>query len=113
MCGLLIRHLILAGCLTHPGTHPAGLGLGSRWCWYGKDAIGLAEMRNTRTVWWREATLGAYIGMNIVERGKAFLVSLRELAGRSAWDWKQCPYCGSRVTIKNSSYERCPWGSEG
>jgi transposase-like protein len=47
--------------------------------------------------------------MNIIERGRAFLQSLRELAGRSAWDWKRCPQCGSRLTIKNGGYTRQPW----
>lgn len=47
--------------------------------------------------------------MNIIERGKAFLASLRELAGRTAWDWKRCPHCGSMLTIKNGSYRRRPW----
>jgi transposase-like protein len=47
--------------------------------------------------------------MNIIERGRAFLQSLRELAGRSAWDWKRCPQCGSTLTIKNGSYQRRPW----
>lgn len=51
--------------------------------------------------------------MNIVERGRAFANWLHELAARSAWDWKQCPHCGSRVTIKNGSYTRHPWGLEG
>ena len=46
--------------------------------------------------------------MNIIERGRAFLQSLQALAGRSAWDWKQCPTCGSRLTIKNGSYTRRP-----
>ena len=47
--------------------------------------------------------------MNIIERGRAFLQSLWELAGRSAWDWKRCPQCGSTLTIKNGSYQRHPW----
>jgi transposase-like protein len=47
--------------------------------------------------------------MNIIERGKAFVQALRELAGRTAWDWKRCPACGSRLTIKNGSYTRRPW----
>ncbi len=51
--------------------------------------------------------------MNIVERGRAFAKRLRELAVRSAWDWKRCPHCGSWVTIKNGSYTRHPWGFEG
>ena len=51
--------------------------------------------------------------MNIVERGKAFLGSLQALAARSEWEWKQCPHCGSQLTIKNGSYTRHPWGLEG
>jgi transposase-like protein len=47
--------------------------------------------------------------MNIIERGRAFLQSLRALAGRTAWDWKRCPACGSTLTIKNGSYTRRPW----
>lgn len=51
--------------------------------------------------------------MNIIERGRAFAKHLRELAARGVWDGKQCPHCGSRVTIKNGSYTRHPWGFEG
>lgn len=51
--------------------------------------------------------------MNIVEGGKAFAKRLRELAGRTAWDWKQCPRCGSQVTIKYGFYTRHPWGITG
>ena len=47
--------------------------------------------------------------MNIIERGRAFAQSLRELAGRTAWDWKRCPWCGNTLTIKNGSYRRRPW----
>ena len=47
--------------------------------------------------------------MNIVERAQRFLTQLRELAGRTAWKWKQCPNCGSRVTIKWGFYLRHPW----
>lgn len=47
--------------------------------------------------------------MNIIERGRAFLQSLRALADRTAWDWKRCPACGSMLTIKNGSYTRWPW----
>ena len=46
--------------------------------------------------------------MNIIERGRAFLQSPQALAGRTAWDWKQCPACGSRLTIKNGGYTRKP-----
>ena len=51
--------------------------------------------------------------MNIVERGKAFLKQLQELANRTAWDWKHCPHCGSWWTIKNGSYWRHPWSLAG
>jgi len=47
--------------------------------------------------------------MNIIERGKAFLQSLRALGRRTVWDWKRCPACGSTLTIKNGSYTRRPW----
>ena len=47
--------------------------------------------------------------MNIIERGRAFLQSLRALAERTAWDWKRCPACGSTLTIKYGSYLRHPW----
>ena len=47
--------------------------------------------------------------MNIIERGQAFVQSLRALAGRTGWEWKRCPACGSPLTIKNGSYKRHPW----
>ena len=47
--------------------------------------------------------------MNIIERGRAFLQSLRELAGRTAWDWRRCPHCGQTLTSKWGSYTRHPW----
>jgi len=47
--------------------------------------------------------------MNILERGKAFVESLRALAARRVWDWKQRPACGSTLTIKNGGYTRRPW----
>ena len=47
--------------------------------------------------------------MNIIERGSAFLQSLRELASRSVWDWKHCPRCGSTLTCKWGTYDRHPW----
>ena len=47
--------------------------------------------------------------MNNIERGRVFLQWLQALAARSAWDWKQCLACGSRLTIKNGSYTRRPW----
>jgi transposase-like protein len=47
--------------------------------------------------------------MDIIERGRAFVQSLRELARRTAWDWKRCPQCGSTLTIKNGGYRRHPW----
>jgi len=51
--------------------------------------------------------------MNIVECAAAFLQSLCALAGRTAWDWQQCPWCGSTLTIKHGSYQRRPWFLEG
>ncbi len=47
--------------------------------------------------------------MNIVERAKAFVQSLRELAERSAWDWRRCPRCGGIDTCKYGTYQRNPW----
>jgi len=47
--------------------------------------------------------------MNIVERGRAFLQGLRELAGRTVWEWRRCPRCGETETCKWGSYERRPW----
>ncbi len=51
--------------------------------------------------------------MNIVERGRRFLQSLRELAGRSTWDWRRCPTCGDTLTQKWGSYRRAPWFLDG
>lgn len=51
--------------------------------------------------------------MNIIERAKAFVQSLRELAGRSAWDWRRCPQCGDNDTIKNGKYTCRPWFLDG
>ena len=47
--------------------------------------------------------------MNIIERGKAFLQGLREVASRTAWDWRRCPRCGDTVTRKHGTYGRSPW----
>ena len=47
--------------------------------------------------------------MNIIERGRAFLQTLRDLAGRTAWDWRRCPYCGQTLTSKWGGYTRHPW----
>jgi hypothetical protein len=51
--------------------------------------------------------------LHIVERARAFVQSLRELAGRSAWDWRRCPRCGETLTYRNGSYTRHPWCFEG
>ena len=51
--------------------------------------------------------------MNIVERARAFVQGLRELAGRAAWEWRRCPRCGESLTCKNGSYRRHPWFFEG
>lgn len=47
--------------------------------------------------------------MNIIERGRAFLQHLREVAGRTAWDWRRCPRCGDTLTCKWGRYARQPW----
>ena len=47
--------------------------------------------------------------MTIIERGRAFLQGLRELAGRSRWDWRRCPRCGQTTTWKHGTYRRSPW----
>jgi len=44
-----------------------------------------------------------------LERGRQFLRELREVAQRTEQDWRQCPRCGSRMTIKYGSYRRRPW----
>jgi len=51
--------------------------------------------------------------MNIVERGRQFLQSLRDLATRSAWDWRRCPTCGDTLTQRWGSYRRAPWFLDG
>jgi transposase-like protein len=51
--------------------------------------------------------------MNIIERGKQFVQQLRELASRSAWDWRRCPQCGSTDTIRNGTRKVNPWTLEG
>lgn len=51
--------------------------------------------------------------MNIIERGKAFVQSLYELANRSAWEWRRCPHCGQSLTCKWGTYIRRPWFFEG
>ncbi len=47
--------------------------------------------------------------MNIVERGRQFLHSLRDLVTRSTWDWRRCPTCGETLTQKWGTYSRHPW----
>jgi len=51
--------------------------------------------------------------MNIIEQGRRFVQWLRELAGRSARDWRVCPHCGNTMTWKNGSYLRHPWSLDG
>jgi hypothetical protein len=51
--------------------------------------------------------------MNIVDRGKAFVQLLQDLAHRSVWEWRRCPRCGSMWTCKWGSYVRRPWFFEG
>jgi transposase-like protein len=47
--------------------------------------------------------------MNIIDRARAFVDGLRELAQRSAWDWRRCPRCGDTLTCKWGGYTRHPW----
>ena len=47
--------------------------------------------------------------MNIIEQGKEFVQSLMQLARRSAWDWRRCPYCGDMPSCKHGTYARHPW----
>jgi len=51
--------------------------------------------------------------MNIIEQAREFVQSLRDLAHRTAWDWRVCPACGSKKTVKWGKYERHPWLLEG
>ena len=51
--------------------------------------------------------------MNIVERGRQFLQSLRDLATRSAWEWRRCPTCNDTLTQKWGVYQRHPWCLDG
>ena len=51
--------------------------------------------------------------MNIIERGKAFVQHMRELASRSAWDWRRCPGCGGTDTVKYGRRTVHPWRLEG
>jgi transposase-like protein len=51
--------------------------------------------------------------MNIIERGRAFVKSLRELASRSIWDWRRCPACGETDTCRYGTYRTSPWFLDG
>ena len=47
--------------------------------------------------------------MNMMERGRRFVHWVNRLTGRSVWEWRQCPRCGSEWTIQYGSYTRKPW----
>jgi transposase-like protein len=51
--------------------------------------------------------------MNIIERGRAFVKGLRDLAKRSVWDWRRCPRCGQTDTCCHGSYTTTPWFLDG
>jgi len=51
--------------------------------------------------------------MNIIEQGRAFVQSLREMVSRGAWDWRRCAHCGSTLTNKNGGYRRRVWFLDG
>lgn len=51
--------------------------------------------------------------MNISERAKAFVPSLRELSERTIGDWRRCPRCGGTDTCQYGAYTRNPWFRDG
>lgn len=51
--------------------------------------------------------------MNIIARAQRFVQSLRDLGGRSVWDWRRCPRCASTLTHCHGAYTRHPWFLEG
>ena len=51
--------------------------------------------------------------MHIIDRARAFVQSLWELANRSACEWRRCPHCGGTITWRWGTYERHPWYFEG
>lgn len=51
--------------------------------------------------------------MNIIQRARSFVNSLRQIAGQTAWDWRRCPHCGSTLTKKNGGYLVRPYTLEG
>jgi hypothetical protein len=51
--------------------------------------------------------------MNIIERGRVFVQSLKELLQRTVWDWKRCPRCRGMDTCKWGFYTRHPWTLHG
>ena len=51
--------------------------------------------------------------MNIIQRGGEFVQALRDLAGKTIWDWGRCPKRGSTDTCRWGSYVRRPWTLEG
>ncbi len=51
--------------------------------------------------------------MNIIERGRAFVQVLKELANRTAWEWRRCPRCGDTDTVKYGTYTSHVWFLDG
>jgi transposase-like protein len=51
--------------------------------------------------------------MNIIQRGERFVQGLREMASRSVWDWRRCPYCKGTETCNWGSYRRRPYTLQG
>ena len=51
--------------------------------------------------------------MHIVARARAFIESLRRLAQRGDWEWRQCQVCGSHDVYRHGTYTRRPWTLEG
>lgn len=51
--------------------------------------------------------------MDIIARAKRFLQVLRDIANRTAWDWRRCPHCGRTDTSRHGFYTRRPWFFDG
>ncbi len=51
--------------------------------------------------------------VHTIDRGRAFVQSLRELANRSAWAWRRCPCCNCTDAHKCGTYSYLSWHFEG
>jgi len=85
------------------------LRLGTRVCWSVRAKRALPKKGCGGMLWLVQSPRGVAASMNILERGKAFVESLRAVAARTVWDWKPCPACGGTLTIKHGGYTRRRW----